>query len=108
MAVDYVRGMVSLTLVQAKFYDPVENALPETRGLTWEKHPVYQERIKENENKLNDLLLKNGLQTSKEVIDHLLDTFGVKGLPLESACGRGVFMEFSDTRDDRYGTGNEV
>ena len=84
LAVDYVRGMVSLTLVQAKFYDPVENALPETRGLTWEKHPVYQERIKENENKLNDLLLKNGLQTSKEVIDHLLDTFGVKGLPLES------------------------
>ena len=84
LVVDYVRGMASLTLVQAKFYDPVERALPETRGLTWEKHPVYQEYIKESENKLNDLLLKNGLQTSKEVIDHLLDTFGVKGLPLES------------------------
>lgn len=102
LVVDYVRGMASLTLAQAKFYDPVERVLPETRGLTWEKHPVYQEHIKESENKLNDLLLKNGLQTSKEVIDHLLDTFGVKGLPLESERVALAFDEPHTTEDSSW------
>ena len=93
LVVDYVRGRASLTLVQTKFYASVERALPETRGLTWEKHPVYQDPIEDSENKLNDLLLKNGLQASENVIKQLLETFGVKGLPLES--GR-LGLEFYD------------
>lgn len=95
LVVDYVRGQVSLTLAEARFDSRIEQALPETRGLIWERHPTYSKNCKPEgyanfEDKLNDFLLKSGWQASKPSLDKILNVFGVKGLPLET--GRLAFQ----------------
>ena len=95
LVVDYVRGQVSLTLAEARFDSRIERALPETRGLIWERHPTYSKNCKPEgyanfEDKLNDFLLKSGWQASKPSLDKILNVFGVKGLPLET--GRLAFQ----------------
>lgn len=100
LVVDYIRGRVSLTLVQARFDSRIETALPETRGLIWERHPTCSKICKPDgyanfEEKLNDFLLKSGLQASKTSIEKILNVFGVKGLPLEAE--RMTFQFAGDT-----------
>ena len=100
LVVDYIRGAASLTLVQAKFDARIEKALPQTRGIIWERHPTYSETCVpdgyENfEDKLNDLLLKSGLAVSKETLDEILDVFGAKDLPAEAGH---LALEFEDAR----------
>ena len=103
LVVDYIRGRVSLTLIQARFDSQIEQALPETRGFVWERHPTFSKicelegvEIPANfEDKFNEFLLKNGWQTSKALIDKILNVFGVKGLPMET--GRLTFQFSNET-----------
>lgn len=109
LVVDYVRGKVSLTLVQARFDSQIEKALPETRGLIWERHPTCSKICKPEgyasfEDKLSDFLLKSGWQASKTYLDKVLSVFGVKGLPLEA--GRLTF-HFIDDYGGKWGAVTE-
>lgn len=104
LVVDYIRGRVSLTLIQARFDSQVEKALPETRGLIWERHPTFSKICKLEgytnfEDKFNDFLLKSGWQTSNALIDKILDVFGVKGLPMETGL---LTFQFSNANDDTW------
>ena len=104
--VDYVRGQVSLTLVQARFDSRIEKVLPETNGLIWERHPTISKICKPEgyanfEDKLSDFLLKSGWQASKSSLDKILNVFGVKGLPLET--GRLTF-QFSNDQNETWAT----
>lgn len=101
LVVDYIRGRVSLTLIQARFDSQVEKALPETRGLVWERHPTFSkvcnlEGYTDFEKKFNDFLLKSGWQTSNAVLDKVLNVFGVKGLPMETGLLTFRFSNFTD------------
>lgn len=89
LVVDYVDGQVSLTLVEAHFDSKIKKALPETQGLTWERHPTCSKTCKlegytDLEEKLSNLLIKNGRQAAQSSWNKILNVFGVKGLPLES------------------------
>ena len=104
LVVDYIRGRVSLTLIQARFDSQVEKALPETRGLIWERHPTFSkicniEGYINFEDKFNDFLLKSGWQTSNAMIDKILDVFGVKGLPMETGL---LTFQFSNVADETW------
>ena len=104
LVVDYIRGRVSLTLIQARFDSQIEKALPETRGLIWERHPTFSkvcnlEGYADFEDKFNDFLLKSGWQTSNAVLDKVLNVFGVKGLPTET--GQLTFR-FSNDADETW------
>lgn len=104
LVVDYIRGRVSLTLIQARFDSLIEKALPETRGLVWERHPTFSKVCKlegyaDFEDKFNDFLLKSGWQASQESLDKILNVFGVKGLPTET--GRLTF-QFKNANDETW------
>ena len=104
LVVDYIRGRVSLTLIQARFDSQIEKALPETRGLIWERHPTFSQVCKlegyaDFEDKFNDFLLKSGWQTSNAVIDKILNVFGVKGLPMETGL---LTFQFSNINDETW------
>ena len=99
LVVDYIKGRISLTLVEAKRNPIVAKALPETEGIIWERHPTYSKECRIGDNvtyadKLNDLLLKCGLQASEENIARILKVFGVKGLPYEADV---LAFAFGDT-----------
>lgn len=104
LVVDYIRGRVSLTLIQARFDSQVEKALPETHGFIWERHPTFSKICKLEgyanfEDKFNDFLLKSGWQTSKALLDKILDVFGVKGLPMETGL---LTFQFSNVDDETW------
>ena len=104
LVVDYIRGRVSLTLIQARFDSQIEKALPETHGLIWERHPTFSKVCKlegytDFEDKFNDFLLKSGWQASQKSLDKILDVFGVKGLPTET--GRLTF-QFRNANDETW------
>lgn len=103
LVVDYIRGRVSLTLIQARFNSLIEKALPETRGLIWERHPTFSKVCKldgyaDFEDKFNDLLTKSW-QAPKNSLRKILGVFGVKGLPTEA--GRLTF-QFVNANDETW------
>lgn len=109
LIVDYVHGQVSLTPVQARFDSRIADALPETRGLIWERHPTCSKICKPEgyanfTEKISDFLLKSGWQAPKTSRGKILDTFGVKGLPLEA--GQLTFR-FANAADEIWATVNE-
>lgn len=102
LMVDYVNGKVSITLIEAKFNETVAKMLPETGGFVWERHPTYSKTCFVSDGlsfkeKLTDLLLKCGLDSSNENISHILNVFGIKGLPSEAGNLTFVFDGDSDS-----------
>lgn len=89
LVVDYVRGRISMTLVQMKFDRTLARALPETHGVTWERHPTFVEQCgavgyESFDEKLDELLIRSGFNLSSEVLEKVLNVFGAKGLTLEA------------------------
>lgn len=39
IVVDYMYGKISITMLQSKYVEAVAQALPDTKGMTWERHP---------------------------------------------------------------------
>ena len=94
--VDYVHGHVSLTLAQASYHESIEQALPETRGLVWERHPTASERCEAYSTRLKERLLREGLQLSEQGLQEVVSVLGTKGLPLE---GRRLAVAEGDGTD---------
>ena len=102
LVVDYVNGKATLTLIQARFNEDIKNILPETSGFTWERQPTYSvlcipDDFENFEDKLNDLLCKSGLNSTKENVDKLLKVFSTKYLSLED---EKLAVEFSNSQDE--------
>lgn len=91
LVVDSFDGGISITPVQAIYQKELDEILPETQGMSWERHPTYILPDKTGYNKIACILYDNGCQTSKE----LLYLFGIEGLV--SDCG-----EVSIVKDDHW------
>lgn len=40
LVADYMYGQIAITMLQSKYVDVIEQGLPDTLGLTWERHPT--------------------------------------------------------------------
>ena len=106
LVVDYIEGKISLTLVEAHFDSKIKKALPETHGLTWERHPTFSKICKPEgyanfEDKLSESLFKNFRQASKSSLNKILNVFGVEGLQLEAG---NLTLQFNGDFENTWGT----
>jgi len=92
--VDYVSGHISLTLVEARYDETMKEALPETGGLVWERHPVKEEYTIEIKRKVQQILLQDGLQFSQVELDRITDTIDPSGISLEE--GRAALFDSNE------------
>ena len=91
LVVDSFGGGVSITPVQALYHKKLNEILPESQGIVWERHPTF---ISENRNLNTGMvrnLTKDGCQESEEIIQ----LFGFDGLTSDAG-------EVSFVKDDKW------
>ncbi|WP_413734497.1 DUF2357 domain-containing protein [Shewanella sp. BJSY2023SW005] len=91
LVVDSFDGGISITPVQARYQQELAEALPETQGMSWERHPTVIVPNRGIHTVMTRNLDCNGCQTSEE----LLHLFGFDGLASESG-------EVSFVKDDHW------
>ncbi|WP_290525699.1 DUF2357 domain-containing protein [Alcanivorax sp.] len=91
LVVDSFDGGISITPVQAIYQKELDEILPETQGMSWERHPTVIVPNRGIHAAMARNLDRNGCQTSEE----LLHLFGFDGL----ACDSG---EVSFVKDDHW------
>lgn len=92
LLVDCVQDRCTLTLVQGRKDERVENALPESKGLVWERHPTRQGEIRFDDG--TDLHTRCRVALEKRGVpsgDAVLDVVDVDGLRAEQ--GR-LYIDF--------------
>lgn len=91
LVVDSFDGGISITPVQAIYQKELDEILPETQGMSWERHPTIIVSNRSIHTAMARNLERNGCQTS-EVLLHL---FGFDGLASDSG-------EVSFVKDDHW------
>jgi len=82
LVVDSFDGGISITPVQAKYQNELKTRLPETQGMSWERHPAVIVSNRSIHTAIARNLDRNGCQTSEE----LLHLFGFDGLSNDSGA----------------------
>jgi cold shock CspA family protein len=80
LVVDSFDGGISITPVQAIYQQELDEILPETQGIRWERHPTVIVLNRSIHTAMAHNLDRDGCQTSKE----LLHLFGFDGLASDS------------------------
>ena len=80
LVVDSFDGGISITPVQAIYQKELDEILPETQGISWERHPTVTIPNRGIHTAMARNLERNGCQTSEE----LLHLFGFDGLVSDS------------------------
>lgn len=91
LVVDSFDGGISITPVQAIYQKELDEILPETQGMSWERHPTVIVPNRGIHTAMARNLDRNGCQTSEE----LLHLFGFDGLASDSG-------EVSFVNDDHW------
>lgn len=91
LVVDSFDGGISITPVQAIYQKELDEILPETQGISWERHPTVIVPNRGIHAVMARNLDRNGCQTSEE----LLHLFGFDGLASDSG-------EVSFVKDDHW------
>jgi len=91
LVVDSFDGGISITPVQAIYQQELAEILPETQGMSWERHPTVIVPNRSIHTAMAHNLDRDGCQTSEE----LLDLFGFDGLSSDSG-------EVSFVKDDHW------
>lgn len=91
LVVDSFDGGISITPVQAIYQKELDQILPETQGISWERHPTIIIPNRGIHTAMARNLDRNGCQTSEE----LLHLFGFDGLTSDSG-------EVSFVKDDHW------
>ncbi len=91
LVVDSFDGGISITPVQAIYQQELAEILPETQGMSWERHPTVIVPNRSIHTAMARNLDRNGCQTSEE----LLHLFGFNGLASDSG-------EVSFVKDDHW------
>jgi cold shock CspA family protein len=91
LVVDSFDGGISITPVQAIYQQELAEILPETQGMSWERHPTVIVPNRSIHTAMAHNLDRDGCQTSEE----LLDLFGFDGLASDSG-------EVSFVKDDHW------
>lgn len=91
LVVDSFDGGISITPVQAIYQKELDEILPETQGISWERHPTVIVPNRGIHAAMARNLDRNGCQTSEE----LLHLFGFDGLASDSG-------EVSFVKDDHW------
>ena len=91
LVVDSFDGGISITPVQAIYQKELDDILPETQGISWERHPTVIVQNRSIHTAMAQNLDHNGCQTSEQ----LLHLFGFEGLCSDSG-------EVSFVRDDYW------
>lgn len=91
LVVDSFDGGISITPVQAIYQKELDEILPETQGVSWERHPTVIVPNRSIHTAMVRNLDRNGCQTSEE----LLHLFGFDGLASDSG-------EVSFVKDDQW------
>lgn len=91
LVVDSFDGGISITPVQAIYQKELDEILPETQGVSWERHPTVIVPNRSIHTAMARNLDRNGCQTSEE----LLHLFGFDGLASDSG-------EVSFLKDDHW------
>jgi cold shock CspA family protein len=91
LVVDSFDGGISITPVQAIYQKELVETLPETQGMSWERHPTVIVPDKSIHTAMARNLDQNGCQTSEE----LIQLFGFDGLAFESG-------KMSFVKDDQW------
>jgi cold shock CspA family protein len=87
LVVDSFDGGISITPAQAIYQQKLAEILPETQGMSWERHPTVIVSNKSIHTAMAQNLDRDGCQASEE----LLDLFGFDGLA--SDCGKISFVK---------------
>ena len=91
LVVDSFDGGISITPVQAIYQHELDEILPDTQGMSWERHPTVIVPNRGIHTAMARNLNRNGCQTSEE----LLHLFGFDGLASDSG-------EVSFVKDDHW------
>ncbi|WP_298737592.1 DUF2357 domain-containing protein [uncultured Psychrobacter sp.] len=91
LVVDSFDGSISITPVQAIYQQELAEILPETQGMSWERHPTFIVPNRSIHTAMAHNLDRDGCQTSEE----LLHLFGFDGLASDSG-------EVSFVKDDNW------
>ena len=91
LVVDSFDGGISITPVQAIYQQELAEILPETQGMSWERHPTVIVPNRSIHTAMAHNLDRDGCQISEE----LLDLFGFDGLASDSG-------ELSFVKDDHW------
>lgn len=91
LVVDSFDGGISITPVQAIYQKELDEILPETQGMSWERHPTVITPNRGIHTAMARNLDRNGCQTSEE----LLHLFGFDGLVSDSG-------DVSFVKDDHW------
>lgn len=91
LLVDSLDGGISITPVQAIYQKELDEILPETQGISWERHPTVTIPNSGIHTAMARNLDRNGCQTSEE----LLHVFGFDGLVSDSG-------DVSFVKDDHW------
>lgn len=91
LVIDSFDGGISITPVQAIYQKELDEILPETQGISWERHPTVIVPNRDIHTVMARNLDRNGCQTSEE----LLHLFGFDGLASDSG-------EMSFVKDDHW------
>lgn len=91
LVVDSFDGGISITPIQAIYQKELDEILPETQGMSWERHPTVIVPNRGIHAAMARNLDRNGCQTSEE----LLHLFGFDGLTSDSG-------EVSFVKDDHW------
>jgi len=91
LVVDSFDGGISITPVEAIYQKELDEILPETKGMSWERHPTVIVSNRSIHTAMAHNLDRDGCQTSEE----LLHLFGFDGLASDSG-------EVSFVKDDHW------
>ena len=80
LVIDSFDDGISITLIQAKYNQDLAKILPDTQGISWERHPAFMVPNKSIQTSIGLKLDITGCQTSEE----LLHLFGFNGLTNDS------------------------
>ena len=76
LVTDAVGKYVSITPIQAIYHKKLNKILPESKGITWERHPTITVRNENVYNKISQKLSRDGCQVPED----LINLFGFDGL----------------------------
>lgn len=91
LVIDSFDGGISITPIQATYQKKLSMILPETQGLSWERHPTF---IVENL-KLHAGMVRNLTQSGCQTPEELIQLFGFDGLTSDGG-------ELSFVKDDEW------
>ena len=91
LVIDSFDGGISITPIQAIYQKELSTILPETQGLSWERHPTF---IVEN-SKLHAAMVRNLADSGCQTPEELIQLFGFDGLVSDGG-------ELSFVKDDEW------